>query len=273
MIILDRENPLRNPDYPTILQETDKAIIVYDLEFLTNEAKRSDYMKNDGTAASKEPRWPHAEVVCASWVVIRFPAGAVKKPEVSRFTTLRAPYMEEIDIADHFFHEVLAKEVDGNSKPARLVTWAGEFKDNEVLRRIAMCWGITAPVQLRNTDPRCPLRLDLCEDTTTGESKGVHLSEYAQAQGLPGKLLPARSLAEFARAGDWGMVEEQCAHDVLLTAIIACRRLSALGEIGQTSKACTRAIIDRYCERRQSNTADKWKAWRDENLPRVERKA
>lgn len=36
---------------------------------------------------------------------------------------------------------------------------------------------------------------------------------------------------------------------MLLTAIIAARRLASCSEIGQIGKACARAIIDRYCER------------------------
>ncbi|QNE07232.1 hypothetical protein [Croceicoccus marinus] len=135
-----------------------------------------------------------------------------------------------------------------------------------MLRRVAMTWGITLPPQLRSIDPRCPLRLDLCEDVKTGESKGVHLSEYAQAQGLPGKLIPAREVSDYAAAGDWKTVENQCVHDVLLTAILACRRLSTLGEIGQTGKACTRALIDRYCERGPSDSTRMWARWRKENL-------
>ncbi len=266
MIILDREKPLRNPDCPTILQEEDKTIVVYDLEFLTNLAKHADYERNDGSAACKEPRWPFAEIVCASWVVIRFPAGAGRLPEVGRFHSLRRPDMDEIDIADHFFRQVLERETDGNGDPARLVSWAGDWKDNEVLRRVAMTWGITAPPQLRSTDPRCPLRLDLCQDTRIGPKKSVHLSEYAQAQGLPGKLFPARGVGEYAETGNWKTVENQCVNDVLLTAILACRRLSTLGEIGQTGKACTRALIERYCERGPSDSTRIWSRWRKENL-------
>lgn len=266
MIILDREHPLRNPDCPAILQEIDKTIVVADFEFRTNRQKYQDYTLNDGTSAHPEPRWPFAEIVCGSWVVIRFPAGDVEKPEVGRFQSLCQPELEEIDIANMVFRRVLEQEVDGNGDPARFVTWGGDYKDNEVLRRVAMSWGVTLPPQLRSTDPRCPLRLDLCEDCFTPEIKGVHLSEYAQAQGLPGKAIPAKDLTQHIAAGDWKIVEEQCASDVLLTAILAARRLAACGEIGQTGKACTRAIVDRFCERSPTAITRMWKQWRKDNL-------
>ncbi|QNE07233.1 hypothetical protein [Croceicoccus marinus] len=121
MIILDRANPLRNPDYPTVLQNEDKAIVVYDLEFLSNREKHSDYMMNDGTSAHPVPRWPFAEIVCGSYLVIRFPAGAAE-PDVGRFHSLRRPEMDEIDIADHFFRQVLEQETDRSGNVPRLVT-------------------------------------------------------------------------------------------------------------------------------------------------------
>ena len=194
----------------------------------------------------------------------------MEKPEVGRFHSLCQPEMDEIDIADHFFRRVLDREVDGNGNPARLVTWAGDWKDNEVLRRVAMTWGITAPPQLRSTDPRCPLRLDLCQETRIGPKKGVHLSEYAFAQGLPGKAIRAKDVEKHVLAGDWKRVEEQCASDVLLTAILAVRRLATCGEIGQTGKACTRAVIDRFCERTPTDYTRMWARWRKENLGREE---
>jgi hypothetical protein len=265
MIILNRQHPIRNPDGCAIAQKTDKRIVVADFEFQTDYEKYLDYLKSDGSSAHPKPRWPYAKIVCGSWVEIQFPAGDEAKPVVGPFQSLCAPEMEEIDIANHFFTRVLGEAADDGSLP-RLVTYAGDFKDNEVLRRVAMCWGITLPPQLRSTDPRCPMRLDLCEDCFTEQIGGVHLSEYAQAQGLPGKLYPGLDIGKHIEAGDWETVEEQCAHDVLLTAIIAARRLASCGEIGQTGKACARAIIDRYCERAPSVSTRKWKAWRDENL-------
>ena len=266
MIILDRQHPIRNPDGPAIVQEVDKTIVVADFEFRRDLEKHSAYVRRDGPSAYPTARWAFDEIVCGSWVVIRFPAGEVEKPEVGRFHSLCQPDMDEIDIADHFFRQVLERHVDGNGDPARFVTWGGDYKDNEVLRRVAMCWGVTVPPQLRNTAENCPLRLDLCQDCYTDEIKGLHLSEYAFAQGLPGKAIPARQVTKHVLAGDWKRVEEQCAGDVLLTAILAVRRLATCGEIGQTGKACTRALVDRFCERKPTDYTRMWARWRKENL-------
>ena len=142
MIILDRANPLRNPDGLAIVEEVDKTIVVADFEFRRDLEKHSDYVRQDETSAHTTARWAFDEIVCGSYVVIRFPAGEVEKPEVGRFHSLGQPGMDEIDIADHFFRQVLERHVDGNGDPARFVTGGGDWKDNEVLRRVAMPWGI-----------------------------------------------------------------------------------------------------------------------------------
>lgn len=266
MIILDRQHPVRNPGCPAIEQSEDKTIVVADFEFSHDRERREAYLENDGSSAASGPRWPFDKIVCASWVVIRFPAGAIDTPEVGRFHSLRAPELDEIDIVDHFFRRALEEETSGNGEPARLVSWAGGYKDDVVLRDVAMEWGIVAPPQLRNPAKDCPLRLDLCEAFYTPKIGGVHLSELAQAQGLPGKAIPATQLKKHIETGNWALVEEQCAGDVLLTAIIAARYLATLGEIGQTGKACTKALIERFCERAPTDYTRMWKQWSKENL-------
>ena len=268
MIILDRQHPIRNPDGPAITQEVDKTIVVADFEFRRDLEKHRAYVRRDGNSAHSEPRWAFDEIVCGSYVVIRFPAGDVKKPEVGRFHSLCQPDMDEIDIVDHFFRRVLEREVDGNGEPARLASWAGHYKDDKVLRRVAMSWGVTLPRQLCNTDARCPLRLDMCEEFFSRAIGGLHLSEFAQGQDLPGKAIPAIQLQKHIVAGNWKVVEEQCAGDVLLTAILAARWLAACGEIGQTGKACTRALVDRFCDRAPTDYTRMWARWRKENLGR-----
>lgn len=268
MIILDRDNPLRNPDRAPFAQAIDRTIIVADFEFRANQEKYDKYLANDGDSAHKKPRWTFNDIVCAAWVVIRFPAGA-PEPEVSAFHSFCAPEMDEIDILDTFFG-VLEEEAKNSEQPVPLVTWAGDFVDIAVLRHMSEEWDVLLPPQLRSTEPLCPHRLDLCEVSYTKEMGGVHLSEYAQSQGLPGKPIPGREISKCIEAGDWKRVEEQCAADVMLTAILAARRLASSGQIYQAGKACTRAIVDRFCKRTKTNYIRKLKKWRKENLSPVE---
>lgn len=136
MIILDRDNPLRNPDRAPFAQAIDRTIIVADFEFRANQEKYDKYLANDGDSAHKKPRWTFNDIVCAAWVVIRFPAGA-PEPVVSAFHSFCAPEMDEIDILDTFFGVF---EEENSEQPVPLVTWAGDFVDIAVLRHMAEEW-------------------------------------------------------------------------------------------------------------------------------------
>lgn len=109
---------------------------------------------------------------------------------------------------------------------AVLVTWGGEARDLAVLRHRAAVHDLVLPMQLRNSSPYAPQRLDLCRDICV-QAGSVHLSEYAAASSIPAKPIPSKQIGCLAEQGEWGKVREQVAADVLTTTVIALRHLSA----------------------------------------------
>ena len=264
MLILDRPRSLINQNRPPLAQKTDKTIVVADFEFLSDWRKFEDYRAKDGDAAHWKPRWPFGYIVCASWVVIDFPAAA-DKPEVSHFYSLSQPHNDQTDIVEVFFR-TLEQASSNNAEPARLVTWGGDLKDIAALHLVAQRREWILPPQLRNTSPHCPQRLDLCQFYYHKELEGVHLSEFLQAQDLPVKPNRPTKVTDFASDGNWKAVEEHCAADVMLTAILAVRHLASTAQIGQTGKKCTEAILDRFCNRSPTSYTRYLQKWRKENL-------
>lgn len=268
MILYNRPRSLDEPDCHFVPQDVDKAIIVADFEMANDRRSHELYCDADGLSASRELRYPFKRIVCASWMVIRFPAGA-EFPEVGAFQSVCQPDNDETDIVKAFF-AALENEATAVGDPATFVTWGGDFTDIAVLEFVSELRRVPLPPQLRKIDAKCPHHLDLCEAKFAHRlTPGIHLSEYCHAQDLPGKASPGLTVAQYIDDENWKAVEEQCAADVLNTAIIAVRYLAAHGQIGQCPTACTRAIVERFCNRPSTRYVREVREWRRRKLGKM----
>lgn len=246
MYQFDRPRIARNPKNREVRQFKATTIVVADFEYERDRPAYQAYRYENGNSAAEQLRWVFNRIVCGSWVVIRF-AGGHEKPIVEPFQSCCQPDCDETDIAEAFFRTVEAETIDEHRR-AQLIFWGGETIDVAVLRRVAQRRDLILPLQLRKSRPNFRDRLDLCTELDAG-GKRVHLSEYAAGLGLPGKAVPGKEVSKLIQDEDWRAVEEQCAADVMITACIAAQHLAAIGEVGQTGSACSRAIVEAFCNR------------------------
>lgn len=227
-----------------------KTIVVADFEHVKDEAFYKSYCDKDGESAAYRLRWPFKRIVCGAWVTIQFPVDAEAKPIVGAFRSLSQPDHEEPDIAGSFF-AVLGEEGNKVDQVAPLVTWGGHCLDDHSLRRVAHKHDLVLPQQLRDYGSRTNGRLDLCEMLYNNKD-GIHLSEYAFNLAIPCKPFRGLDIPALVKADAWEAVEEQCAADVMTTAIIAARHLASIAEIPQAGAVCTEAIIEQFCNRKST---------------------
>jgi hypothetical protein len=126
---------------------------------------------------------------------------------------------------------------------AILTSWGGECKDFAVLRQNAASFGLRIPPALLNMSPYCRERLDLCLQTS-GKATNMHLPEMAYAVGIPTKPSASGDIGPLVVRGKWPEVRDQVLADVLTTAVIMVRHLSAFSKIECDQEATILALAD-----------------------------
>lgn len=216
------------------------TIIVADFEYAYDRQSYGAYKVAEGADAEPMVRWPFHRVAAASWLVLRFvpdkPLPAIDAPVV-----LTAECMDEAALVAAFF-DALRAEPD-----ALLVSWGGEAKDFAVLRQVAMMQDLLVPLQLRDGNPHCRSRLDLCL-ATSAAARSVHLPELATAMGIPHKPSPSKDIGRLVEAHNWPQVEEQVLADVVTTCVIALMQLGAAGRIVIDRSATLEALSARLAK-------------------------
>jgi len=198
-------------------------IIVVDLEYAYDLDRYAGYAVAEGRDGKFDIRWPFHKVAAACWAVFRFDPGA-DVPVVEELRIVANDEADEPAIVSALFTALL------QYPDAIVTTWAGEYKDLAVLRRCAAVHDMLLPHQLRDLNPHSAKRLDLCR-AVAGCAGTVHLPEYAAATGIPCKPSPSKSVGKLVENGAWLAVRDQCLADVLATAVIGLRHLSANGVI------------------------------------------
>ena len=189
--------------------------------------------------AKAETRWPFHRIACISaMTLVATPSGIA----VETCETWSRPELTEGEIVQAF------AEFVESSAGAVLTTWGGECKDLPVILSVAVREGFALPSSLANgfwlRD-----RLDLC-DLLRVKAEGVHLNEYAHAQGLPAKIMAPWQLGEAAEKGSWVALREHCECDVTVTAMLLVRWLLATGRVKGERLALERKIADAMAEAR-----------------------
>lgn len=216
-------------------QAADKLYIVADFEYRWDREAHRLYQSIEGGAGENDIRWPFHQIICASWLLMRFKA-LDDAPIVESFTTASLPTCSEADIVKMFF-DVLA-----SNPGAVLASWGGEAKDFAALRRAAQAHDLRLPPQLRDGNPFSTQRIDLANSTSC-QTQNVHLPEYSTALGIPSKLvMPSRSVGLAVEAEDWDLVREVCTQDVATAALITGRYLATHAAVSPTGTACDLAI-------------------------------
>ena len=161
-----------------------------------------------------ETRWPFHRIACISSMTLMVLPTGIK---VETCETWSRPELTEGEIVQAF------AELVESSAGAVLTTWGGECKDLPVILSVAVREGFALPSSLANGFWMHD-RLDLC-DVVRVKAEGVHLNEYAHAQGLPAKIMAPWQLGEAAEKGSWVALREHCECDVTVTAMLLVRWL------------------------------------------------
>ena len=83
-------------------QAADKVYIVADFEFRWDRESHRLYQAIESGTGETEIRWPFHQIVCASWLTLRFTALS-DAPIVESFTTASLPTCSEAEIVKMFF--------------------------------------------------------------------------------------------------------------------------------------------------------------------------
>ncbi len=186
-----------------------------------------------------ETRWPFHRIACISSMTLMVLPTGIK---VETCETWSRPELTEGEIVQAF------AELVESSAGAVLTTWGGECKDLPVILSVAVREGFALPSSLANGFWMHD-RLDLC-DVVRVKAEGVHLNEYAHAQGLPAKIMAPWQLGEAAEKGSWVALREHCECDVTVTAMLLVRWLLATGKVKGDRLTLDRKIADAVAEAR-----------------------
>lgn len=213
-----------------------RCYLIIDGEYKYHREAYDAYRAAEGKEAAKKTRWPFHRLAAVSWVIMRFTPGKAA-PELSAPVVLTLDAFDEKEMT----RQVLAALAE--NPDATLVSWGGECKDFSVLRQNASSFGLKIPSQLLPMSPYCRERLDLCL-AVSGMAANVHLPEMAFAVGIPTKPSPSVDIGPLVVRGKWPEVRDQVLADVLTTAVIMVRHLSAFGQIDCDQEASILALAE-----------------------------